>query len=154
MQKFDSVLSFPSHDLFLVHCLAYTCMSSNVQRESFVGENFCEFHSFGAIRESFNCKNFHRVRQSHYQWACHCHFPQFTKVLIVKIQLSAIGESLHPRKIPTIRYNLKQWACRACRICKAHSKKLSGSKARKQVWCMPEYARKWVWQSTKCLPSV
>ena len=36
---------------------------------------------------------------------CHCHFPQFAKVLIAKIRLSAIRESYHPRKIPAIWYH-------------------------------------------------
>ena len=76
-----------------------------VQRKSFGGEKFRELRGFGAIRESFNRENFHRVRRPHYQWACHCRFPQFAnfKVLIAKTRLSAIRESFHTRKTPAIR---------------------------------------------------
>ena len=59
----------------------------------------------GNLRK-FNHKNFHWVWWHHYQWACHCHFPQFTKVLIAKIWRSAIHKSFHPRKIPAIWYEV------------------------------------------------
>ena len=51
-------------------------------------------------------ENFHWVRRRHDQWACHCRFPQFAKVLITNIRLSAIRESFHPRKIAAIRYDI------------------------------------------------
>ena len=75
-------------------------MTSTVQQESFTGGNFWEFQGFGAIRESFNRGNFHRVLWRHYQWACHCCFPQFAKVLIAKVQLSAICESFTRERFP------------------------------------------------------
>ena len=52
------------------------------------------------MSESFNCENFHWVRQRHYQWACHCCFPQFTKVLVAKIWSSAIGEVFTGGRFP------------------------------------------------------
>ena len=82
--------------LFFV-CLLY---SGNLSRV----KTFANFCGFGAICESFNRKNFHRVRWRYYQWACHCCFPQFAKVLIANIRPSAIRKSFHPQKIPTIRY--------------------------------------------------
>ena len=33
---------------------------------------------------SFNRENFRWVEWRHYQWACHCRFPQFAKILIAK----------------------------------------------------------------------
>ena len=48
-----------------------------IQWESFVGGNFCEFHGFGTICESFNRENFHWVRGRHYQWACRSSQPQW-----------------------------------------------------------------------------
>ena len=59
---------------------------------------------FRAIRESFNREIFHWVRWRYYQWACHCSSPQFAKVLIAIIGLTAIRESFHKRKIPAMRY--------------------------------------------------
>ena len=49
----------------------------NLYRESIAGENFREPRGFGAIRESFNCENFHRVPRRHYQWAWYCRSPPF-----------------------------------------------------------------------------
>ena len=83
---------------FLIHSfkLPYNGNLSRVK-------TFANFCGLGAIRVKFNQENFHWVRRCHYRWACHCLFPQFAKVLIAKIRLSAILESLHPRKISAIR---------------------------------------------------
>ena len=89
-----------------VLCFATFASSYTVKRKSFAGENFCKFHGFGPIYESFNRENLHWVQWCDYQWVCHCHFPQFVTVLIIKIWLSAILESFHPRKIPAIRYRI------------------------------------------------
>ena len=47
-------------------------------------------------------RQFNLVR--HFLPKHYCCFPRFAKTLIVKVQLSAIHENFHLRKIPAIRY--------------------------------------------------
>ena len=70
----------------------------------FCGWKFSRISRFRSNSWKFQRRKFCWVPRRHYQWACHCRFLQFTKVLIAKIWLSAVCESFHPRKIPAIRY--------------------------------------------------
>ena len=97
---------------FLLHFWAYTRMlyicTTDPQNIPYSGnlswgKTFRNFAVSGQFVKVLTHKNFHWVRRRHYQWVCHCRFPQFEKVLIAKIWLSAIHESFHPWKIPAIR---------------------------------------------------